>query len=79
MEQSPFEILCGEPERINPAILLAEEMMSRQLSGTIDFEDIRRAEETINQSRREIERVGLQFTALVKTPAFASAKIPVGF
>ena len=79
MEQSPFEILCGEPERINPAILLAEEMMSRQLSGTIDFEDIRRVEETINASRFEIGRVESRFVSLVKTPAFAGAKIPVGF
>lgn len=78
-EQSPFEILCGEPERINPAILLADEMMRKQLGETIDFEDIRRAEETINASRREIGRVESQFVALVKTPAFASAKIPDGF
>lgn len=78
-EQSPFEILCEEPERINPAILLAEEMMRKQLGETIDFEDIRRAEETINQSRREIGRVESQFIALVKTPAFAGEKIPVGF
>jgi len=77
--QSPFDVLRGEPERINPAILLAEKLMRKNMGEMIDFEDIRRAEETINQSRREIERVGLQFTALVKTPAFASAKIPVGF
>lgn len=77
--QSPFEILCEEPERINPAILLADEMMRKRLGETIDFEDIRRAEETINASRREIERVESQFVALVKTPAAASAKIPVGF
>ena len=77
--QSPFEILCGEPERINPAILLAEEMMRKQLGETIDFEDIRRAEETINASRFEIGRVESQFVSLVKTPAFAGTKIPVGF
>jgi len=71
--------LCGEPEQINPAILLAEEMMRKQIGGTIDFDDIRRAEETINASRREIGRVEMQFVALVKTPAAASAKIPVGF
>ncbi len=45
----------------------------------IDFEDIRQAEETINQSRREIERVEMQFVALVKTSAVAASKIPVGF
>jgi hypothetical protein len=64
--QSPFEILCGEPERINPAILLAEEMMRKQFGGAIDCSDIRRAEETINQSRREIGRVESQFAASPK-------------
>lgn len=78
-EQSPFEILSREPERINPAILLADEMMRKQLGGAIDFEDIRRAEEIISASRREIGRVESQFVALVKTPPRAAAKIPVGF
>ncbi len=77
--QTPFEILCGEPERINPAILLAEEIMRQQLGETIDFDDIRRVEETINASRFEIGRVEMQFVSLVKTPAFAGTKIPVGF
>lgn len=78
-EHSPFESLAEEPERINPAILLAEKMMRKQLGETIDFEDIRRAEETINASRREIGRVESQFVALVKTPPRAAARIPVGF
>lgn len=77
--QSPFEILCGEPERINPAILLAEEMMRKQLGGAINFEDVQRAEETISASRFEIGRVESQFAALVKTPPRAAAKIPIGF
>ncbi len=54
-------------------------MMRKQLGETIDFEDIRRAEETINASRFEIGRVESQFVSLVKTPAFAGTKIPVGF
>lgn len=78
-EQSPFEILCEEPEQINPAILLAEEMMRQGLGETLDFEDIRRAEDAISASRFEIGRVESQFVALVKTPAVASAKSPVGF
>lgn len=53
--------------------------MRKQLGETIDFEDIRRAEETISASRFEIGRVESQFVALVKTPAFAGAKIPIGF
>ena len=78
-EESPFEILCREPEQINPAIILAEKLMRKNLGEAFDYEDIRQAEETIKASRREIGRVESQFTALVKTPASASAKIPVGF
>lgn len=78
-EESPFEILCQESEQINPAIILAEKLMRKNLGEAFDDEDLREAEETINASRREIERVGLQFAALVKTPAFACEQIPVGF
>jgi uncharacterized protein YabN with tetrapyrrole methylase and pyrophosphatase domain len=78
-EASPFEILCGESEQINPAIILAEKLMRKDLSETFDCEEIRQAEETINASRREIGRVESQFAALVKTPAFTGSKIPIGF
>lgn len=78
-KESPFDVLRDEPEQINPAIILAEKLMRKNLGEAFDDEDLREAEETINASRREIERVGLQFAALVKTPAFASEQIPVGF
>lgn len=78
-EESPFEVLCREPEQINPAIVLAEKLMRKDLGEAFDIDDIRRAEETINASRREIGRVEAQFAALVKTPPRGSAKIPVGF
>lgn len=78
-EATPFEILCGESEQINPAIILAEKLMRKDLSETFDCEEIRQAEETINASRREIGRVESHFAALVKTPAFTGSKIPIGF
>lgn len=77
--ESPFEVLCHEPEQINPAIILAEKLMRKNLGAAFDDEDLRQAEETLQASRKEIERVGLQFAALVKTPAFACEQIPVGF
>lgn len=78
-EESPFACLCREVEQINPAIILAEKLMRKNLGAAFDDEDLRQAEETINASRREIERVGSQFAALVKTPALAGEQIPVGF
>lgn len=76
---SPFEILCGEPEQINPAILLADELMRKGIADVLNFADLQRAEETLEFSRREIQRVETQFAALVKTPAASASKIPVGF
>lgn len=78
-EASPFEILCGESEQINPAIILAEKLMRKDLSETFDCEEIWQAEETINASRREIGRVESQFAAVVKTPASVGKQIPIGF
>ena len=76
---TPFEILCGEPERINPAILLAEELMRKGIADVLDFADLERAEETLRKSRYEISRVEMQFKSLVKTPASPGGKIPIGF
>ncbi len=78
-EESPFDVLRDEPEQINPAIILAEKLMRKNLGEAFDDGDLHEAEETINASRKEIERVGSQFAALVKTPAFAGEQIPVGF
>ncbi|PND67504.1 hypothetical protein, partial [Escherichia coli] len=78
-ELSPFEVLCRESEQINPAIILAEKLMRKNLNEAFDYEDLREARETIGASRREIERVGSQFAALVKTPASFGELIPVGF
>lgn len=76
---TPFEILCDEPEQINPAILLAEELMRKGMADILDFADIQRAEETLTKSRYEISRVETQFSALIKSKPTASSLIPIGF
>ena len=76
---TPFETLCGSPEQINAAILLAEELMRKSVAATLDFEDIERAEDAIRFSRGEIQRIETQFDALVKTPAAPGLKVPAGF
>ncbi len=75
----PFEILCELPEQINPAIILAEEMMRKRFTSVLDFEEIELAEQTLEFSRNEIQRVETQFAALAKTPAAPSLIIPSGF
>jgi len=77
--ESPFEILCMADEQINPAILLAEELMLKGMAEAFDFAEIERAEEVLNLSREEISRIENQFTGLVKTPPAPSLSIPLGF
>ncbi len=77
--QTPFEILCAAKEQINPAILLAEELMRKDIAEILDFDDLARAEKTLELSRREIESVAGGFESLVKTPPLASEQIPIGF
>lgn len=79
LNQTPFESLCAADEQINPAILLAEELMRKDLSEILDFDDLARAEKTLDLSRREIESVANGFESLVKTPGLASEQIPIGF
>ena len=77
--QTPFEILCAADEQINPAILLAEELMRKDISEILDFDDLARAQATLELSRREIESVAGGVAALAATPSAASAQIPIGF
>lgn len=77
--ESPFEILCAADEQINPAILLAEELMLKGMAEAFDFTEIERAEEVLNSSREEISRIENQFAGLVKTPPAPGSSIPVGF
>lgn len=77
--ESPFEILCAADEQINPAILLAEELMLKGMAEAFDFAEIERAEEILNISREEISRIENQFAGLVKTPPAPALLIPLGF
>lgn len=76
---TPFEILCEQDEQINPAILLAEELMRKDLSEVFDLADIESARETLFFSNLEIERVESHFKALVKTKPKLGAVVPIGF
>lgn len=76
---TPLEILCDQPEKINPAILLAEELMRKNIAEVFDLEDIEKAQETLEYSRLEINRVEAQFIAIVKTKPRAGRRIPIGF
>ena len=76
---SPLELLIGEVEQINPAILLAEEFMRRNAEVLLNAEDINRAEELLHIGRTEIDVINRQIAALVRSSASPSANLPIGF
>lgn len=78
-DSSPLDILIRESERINPAILLAEEFMRRDAEDLLSAEDIDRAEEILLAGRNEIETIRRQEAAFGRSPANPSAALPIGF
>ena len=77
--QSPFEMLCEAVEQINPAIILAEELMRKDITGGMDYADIEQAEKILLLARDEIEKVEKHFAQIVKTTPQPSGHIPAGF
>lgn len=77
--ESPLEILIGETEQVNPAILLAEEFMRRDASDLLSSEDINRAEEILEIGRNEIETIKRQEAAFERSSASPSVGLPIGF
>jgi hypothetical protein len=72
-------MLCDAGEQVNPAIILAEELMRKDITGGMDYADIEQAEKTLLLARDEIEKVERQLNQMVKTPPQPSCQIPVGF
>lgn len=77
--ESPLEILIGETEQVNPAILLAEEFMRRDAADLLSSADIMRAEEILNIGSNEIETVKRQIAAFERCKASPSPETPMGF
>lgn len=76
---SPLEVLSKLEDEINPAIILAEELMQKGLNDGFDFEDSERAQATLRKSRQEIEKCERQLAAMIKSPATPAPRIPKGF
>ncbi|HLA94197.1 MAG TPA: hypothetical protein VK612_00645 [Pyrinomonadaceae bacterium] len=77
--ETPLAILTGETERVNPAILLAEEFMRRDAADLLSAEDVDRAEEVLKEGRMEIETIRLQIAAFVRSSPSPSIQTPTGF
>ena len=72
-------MLCKAGEQVNPAIILAEELMRKDLRRGMDYADIEQAEKTLLLARDEIEKVERHFAQIVKTPPQPGELIPAGF
>ncbi|MBX3295657.1 MAG: hypothetical protein KF762_08090 [Acidobacteria bacterium] len=77
--ETPLDRLIRETERVNPAILLAEEFMRRGAADLLSAEEIDRAAEVLNDARAEIETIKRQIAAFVRSPPSASSRTPIGF
>lgn len=77
--QTPFDFLVSEPETINPAILLAEELMRRKATNLLSVEEIRSAEKVLELGTDEIKNIELHKAAFLKCNPTSAANIPHGF
>ncbi|MGD9560842.1 MAG: hypothetical protein AB7F88_00560 [Pyrinomonadaceae bacterium] len=78
-DSSPLDILIGESEQINPAILLAEELMRRKPGDLLSAEDIKRSESTLEEGEREIETIRRHIGAFERASPSPCRDLPIGF
>ncbi len=78
-DESPLELLRAEIERINPAIILADQLMRREASELLTVEEVNAAENILAIGTQEIEAVESHRKAFQKSPASAIDYLPIGF
>lgn len=78
-DSSSLDILIGESEQINPAILLAEELMRRKPGDLLSAEDMKRSESTLEEGEREIETIRRQIGAFERASPSPYRYLPIGF
>ena len=78
-DESPLELLRAEIEQINPAIILADQLMRREASELLTVEEVNAAENILAIGTQEIEAVESHRKAFQKSPAAAIDYLPIGF
>ncbi len=76
---SALTILLGEPEQINPAIILADKLMRRDVAELLSMEEVAEAEQVLDIGAREIEAIDGHRAAFLKSPPSALQYVPRGF
>jgi|CXWL01.1.fsa_nt_gi hypothetical protein len=77
--ESPLEVLLGEKEQLNPAIILADELMRRDAAALLSVEEVATAEKVLEIGAREIETIDGHRKAFLKSPATPIRYVPCGF
>ena len=78
-DDSPLILLRVEDEQINPAIILADNLMRRPAERLLTVEEIEGAENILTIGTQEVEAIESHRKAFLKTPPSAVDYIPVGF
>jgi hypothetical protein len=78
-DDSPLILLRVEDEQINPAIILADNLMRRPAEQLLTVEEIEEAENILIIGTQEVEAVESHRKAFLKTPPSAVDYVPVGF
>jgi len=77
--ETAFDVLCSEPEQVNPAIIMAEDLMRRDAAELLSSEDVKRAEEVLQVGAKEIDVIERHLAAFRRSRPIASTHIPTGF
>lgn len=77
--KSPLDILLGEAEQINPAIILADELMRRDAAELLSVEDVAKAEQVLATGASEIDAIDFHRKAFLRCPPTPCQYIPRGF
>lgn len=75
----PLELLRTEHEQINPAIILAENLMRRPAERLLTVEEIQEADNILTIGNQEVEAIESHRKAFLKTLSSPVDYVPFGF
>lgn len=78
-DESPLGLLRTENEQINPAIILADQLMRREATELLSVEEVSEAENILAIGTQEIEAIESHQKAFQKSRPSAIDYVPVGF
>ena len=78
-DESPLELLRAEIEQINPAIILADQLIRREAAELLSVEEVNEAKNILAIGTQEIEAIESHQKAFQKSPPSSIDYLPIGF